>query len=387
MSQHTRLARHVQPLERRLRWLVCLALIVGWLQPAAALARDPDQTNLPVRPVATEEPAVVHAPEAPEAPEAVGIVVTKADQLSFDPDSDGLADVNDGIRYTVGITNSGDTDATGVNFNDTVDTLTTLVPGSTRVTPLARDDAFAAIGNTMLHVGVAKPAGTVGKEIAGNLFGNDSEFLGDTFALQTFDATSANGGTVVVNANGSFSYLPPVGFTGTDTFTYTIADPGGLIGKGTVTITVAERVWYVDNALGTNGNGRSNSPFNTITSAQTASGVNDYIFLHTGSGNYGAITLKNGQQLIGRGVDLIVSGFTLLAAGTAPTISAAGTLVTLAQNNTVRGMNINSQAAGLGISGTNFGTATINTVAMNGGPALTLTTGTLNGSFATLTSA
>ena len=44
---------------------------------------------------------------------------------------------------------------------------------------------------------------------------------GAGLTVTAFDAASANGGTIVMNADGSFSYTPPAGFTGDDTFTYT----------------------------------------------------------------------------------------------------------------------------------------------------------------------
>ena len=382
---------HFVPSQRRgwriIRVLVCLVLLLQGLLPLAAVAREPVEAlpTRPTQPVTQPASAELLQPAAINAPQAVGIVATKRDAFATDADSDGLGDANDVVRYTIVITNTGSTDATGVAFDDPLDDDSALVAGSVRVSPLARPDAFNAVGNTQLLVGISQPPNVPALAVAGNLFNNDSEFLGDTFTLQSFTPTSTNGGTVVVNANGTFSYLPPTGFTGSDTFSYTIADGGGLTSVATVTITVANRVWYVNNAVA-NGDGRSTTPFNTLAAAQTASAVNDVIFVHTGAGNYGGITLKNGQQLIGRGVALIVGGNTLLAAGTVPTLSAAGTLVTLAQNNTIQGLNINSQSSGMGISGTNFGTATINTVALNGGPALNLTTGTLNGNFSTLSS-
>jgi CshA-type fibril repeat protein/VCBS repeat-containing protein len=45
-------------------------------------------------------------------------------------------------------------------------------------------------------------------------------------------------GTVELAANGSYTYTPKDGFSGTDTFTYTATDPAGRTTTGTVTITV-----------------------------------------------------------------------------------------------------------------------------------------------------
>ena len=83
---------------------------------------------------------------------AVNITATKTDTLLTDYDGDGHADPGDTIRYTVAISNSGDTDALNVVFSDTLDSHTTLVPGSIRVSPLAFDDAYEAIGNTRIVV-------------------------------------------------------------------------------------------------------------------------------------------------------------------------------------------------------------------------------------------
>ncbi len=41
---------------------------------------------------------------------------------------------------------------------------------------------------------------------------------------QPFTATTAQGGTVTLNPDGSFNYVPPANFSGTDSFNYTISD-------------------------------------------------------------------------------------------------------------------------------------------------------------------
>ena len=50
--------------------------------------------------------------------------------------------------------------------------------------------------------------------------------------------TTVNGGTVTINANGTFDYAPAPGFIGEDSFDYTIADLGGELDTATVTIAV-----------------------------------------------------------------------------------------------------------------------------------------------------
>ena len=49
---------------------------------------------------------------------------------------------------------------------------------------------------------------------------------------------SENGGTVVVNPDGTYTYTPPTGFVGMDVFTYTAEDSSGNFVTTTVTITV-----------------------------------------------------------------------------------------------------------------------------------------------------
>jgi hypothetical protein len=61
---------------------------------------------------------------------------------------------------------------------------------------------------------------------------------GTDISVTGFDATSSKGGQVTVNADGSYTYIPPVDFSGTDSFTYTITDEYGANATATVTISV-----------------------------------------------------------------------------------------------------------------------------------------------------
>ena len=55
-------------------------------------------------------------------------------------------------------------------------------------------------------------------------------------AAQTITTTA--GGTVTLNTDGTFTYTPPVGFQGADTFDYAIVDPSGATDDATVTLNV-----------------------------------------------------------------------------------------------------------------------------------------------------
>ena len=50
--------------------------------------------------------------------------------------------------------------------------------------------------------------------------------------------TTTEGGTVTLNTDGTFTYSPPAGFIGEDTFDYSIIDPSGASDAATVTLTV-----------------------------------------------------------------------------------------------------------------------------------------------------
>jgi uncharacterized repeat protein (TIGR01451 family)/LPXTG-motif cell wall-anchored protein len=68
------------------------------------------------------------------------------------------------------------------------------------------------------------------------VLGNDSDTDGDPLRVSAVSA--AGHGTVTIDASGSVTYLPELGFAGDDTFTYTADDGRGGSTVGTVTITV-----------------------------------------------------------------------------------------------------------------------------------------------------
>src|SRR5688572_28330133 len=312
------------------------------------------------------------------------ILATMTDAFVGVHDGDGKADPGETIEYTAVIQNSGADPATGVTFNDIIDLNTTLVDGSLNVSPLAADDTYATIGNTLLEVGVTAsgdPAVRVTTPAIDSLFDNDTEFLGDTYTLKSVEADSStpfttateSGGSVTVQADGTFSYTPTVGFSGADHFDYVLTDDGpdnilgnadDLTGAGRVTINVnTQRVWYVKNNATAGGTGRSTDPFDTLVEAQTASSANDTIYIFQGdgttTGQNAGIVLKDGQRLIGEGVDLTVAislvqqgvggpnPTPLRLAGSQPRIGNTGGDGVSANND------IPSEIRGLSISGLN----------------------------------
>ena len=87
--------------------------------------------------------------------------------------------------------------------------------------PIARDDAFSIVDSKTLSNSVA--TNDVLSANGGNVF---------TAARQPLH------GTVVVSADGSFSYTPAAGYVGTDSFTYNLTDADGDVSSAIVTITI-----------------------------------------------------------------------------------------------------------------------------------------------------
>ncbi|MEL6813113.1 MAG: Ig-like domain-containing protein, partial [Bacteroidota bacterium] len=62
--------------------------------------------------------------------------------------------------------------------------------------------------------------------IDGNVLPNDFDPDGDPITITTPTVTTVEGVTVTINPDGSYTYTPPAGFVGEDTFVYTICDNG-----------------------------------------------------------------------------------------------------------------------------------------------------------------
>ena len=103
--------------------------------------------------------------------------------------------------------------------------VTIVVNGS----PVARNDSYQMQGGTTLTVNAANG-------IIQNLAGRDTDPEGS--ALTVFSNTAPAHGAVVVNSDGSFSYTPVPGYTGTDTFTYIVTDGEAKSNSATVSILV-----------------------------------------------------------------------------------------------------------------------------------------------------
>jgi hypothetical protein len=250
------------------------------------------------------------------------------------------------------------------------------VSQSFSVGPNLQADSYNVIGNTELVAAGHSSPTTPFTAAANTVLANDSAEVAITATAVT-NAATTGGGSITLDANGKFTYTPPLGQnSGTDTYTYT-GTAHSVSRTATITFNISNAVWYVDPNAGSNGNGQSQSPWNTtgnIKQQPTVGGAHtgDTIFVYSGttSNLTGAITLLASQSLIGQGVALVVNSTTLVNAGTFPVLG--GTL-TLANSVTVNGIDMstttNSAIVGASTTGLNV---TVRNLTTSTGTALNL---------------
>ncbi len=292
--------------------------------------------------------------------------------------------------------------------------------------PVATTDSYEFIGNMTITVdadGSADPDsdGLFNSGVLANDAGDQISLVGFGSTLLDADGTEANGSntiltsegnTVLLREDGSFDFTPVTGFTGSDTFYYAIENGFGTV-TGQVDITVDDIVWFIDENYDNSvlpSDGSQDAPFTTladfasINDGSGAAKTNDIIYLKLG--NYtGGITLQDGQTLIGggatgnfaalAGITAPVDNYTFPSTGefNEPTITnSSGNGITVGANNAVYGVIIGDTVGGAGISGTDFGTLTIDDVDIGDfhsprdGRILDLTNGTLNATFGEMAS-
>ncbi|MBN7803546.1 cadherin-like domain-containing protein, partial [Algoriphagus aestuariicola] len=123
--------------------------------------------------------------------------------------------------------------------------------------------------------------------VTGNVLTNDSDIEGNLLTASLTSAASQ--GTVVLNADGGFTYTPNVGYFGGDSFQYQVCDNGSpsQCSTATVTITVTESAPVVTSvtvpANGTYGVGQTLSFTVNFDKSVTVSGGTPQLGLTIGS--------------------------------------------------------------------------------------------------------
>jgi hypothetical protein len=222
------------------------------------------------------------------------------------------------------------------NLSNTVTRDITVIPVNDAPVLTTNPISYSTLGNTQLHVAGATRAGVVSIADAQSALAkaNPTDVDGPVApSVVAASGTSANGGSFSIAADGSFTYVPPAGFTGTDSFTYQITDSQTPT-TGTINISVSQVVWYVRDVVDANnpsgGNGTSANAFDTLAQFNAATtNANEIIFVFAGNTATtplaGGVTLKDGQKLWGQGIGLTVAPFgTLVAAGSQPRINNTG---------------------------------------------------------------
>lgn len=215
--------------------------------------------------------------------------------------------------------------------------------------PTALADQYTALGNTTMNVSALQ-----------GVLANDSDFTDATVEV----VTAPTSGTVTLNQDGSFSYTPPTGFTGQDSFTYSLTNQFGS-SQAQVTISLNQTAWFVNNSAAA-GDGSQGSPFTTLKAAETASSNGDIIFVFAGDGTSAGqnegIVLKPNQQLLSERVGLAFQNGTLTRSSVSAQVvpnqvivpadsnvrpvitNTTGAGIELAENNTVRGFQVEDTA-------------------------------------------
>jgi hypothetical protein len=176
-----------------------------------------------------------------------------------DANASGTANPSETIIYRDTIKNIGSADATGVTLTNPAPTGTTYTANSLSTSALARDDSYS------FNTGTS----------TGNVLDNDYGLKDGVTSLTVVSPgtkATAQGGSVTIASDGSFSYTPALAFTGTDQFTY-IATTGvaGLPNNdAVVTIMVSSNLAFTTTPVNPTCNGGSNGTITVNASGGTA---------------------------------------------------------------------------------------------------------------------
>ena len=157
------------------------------------------------------------------------INLTSGAQVTMNPD--GSYDYNPNSQFDYLGANQTATDSFTYTISDGnggTDTATvTITINGVNENPTAGNDSFTTIQGEAINLS------------ASAVTTNDSDPNGDALTIDSVTpATTSNGGTVVLNTDGTITYTPNASFVGVDTFDYTIIDGKGGTATATISITV-----------------------------------------------------------------------------------------------------------------------------------------------------
>lgn len=202
-----------------------------------------NQSSATVTVTVTAASPNVPTPADDTATTTAGTPVT-VDVLLNDTDPNGdtlsIADFGDGAHGTV--TKSGDklvyTPAAGFTGTDSF-TYTVTDPAGNRntATVTVTVNPGSSTNPNAPVAGDETATTTAGSPVSVDVLANDRDADGDTLSISGYDRSTGKGGTVTQDGN-KLVYTPAAGFTGEDSFTYTISDGKGGTDTATVYVMV-----------------------------------------------------------------------------------------------------------------------------------------------------
>jgi VCBS repeat-containing protein len=191
---------------------------------------------------------------------------------------------NGSYQYTPnpGFTGTDSFTYTVTDGNDGYDTATVMISvAGTNDGPAAVNDSANTSENTAVTIDVLT---------------NDTDPEGDVLSISSF-TQGVNGAVVIDPVSGNPVYTPNPGFTGSDTFTYTVSDSNGGTATATVTVTVGgvnDAPVAADDTVGTNQDipviidvlpNDSDPDGDTLTVTSVTQGANGSVTIDPVSGN------------------------------------------------------------------------------------------------------
>ncbi|MGB2741027.1 MAG: tandem-95 repeat protein [Cognaticolwellia sp.] len=152
--------------------------------------------------------------------------------ISFDIANGTAAIINNKLDITPTLNFHGQLNITytvsdSINATSSGQLVVTVLPINDA--PLTQNDSYSLVEDTVLNVLAASPSG---------LLINDSDVDGDTLTVNTSPISNVSNGSLTLNSDGSFRYIPNSNFSGSDSFSYQVRDGKGGTAQGSVMLSI-----------------------------------------------------------------------------------------------------------------------------------------------------